>query len=60
MWPIIYDGRSRARSGIHSSGFPSVGPGPLIQFYHTRPGLGVAGFVRGRVLIGWTLPISSN
>lgn len=51
-------GRSQARSGIHSSGFPLASPVPLFDSSMPDPGFSAAGFVRGRVLPGYMLPIS--
>jgi hypothetical protein len=58
-WPIIYDGWSWAKRGIHSNDFSSVCM-PLSGSATLDPRLGVVGFVRGWALLGWTLLISSK
>jgi hypothetical protein len=44
--------RSRAMRGIYSSGFPLARPALLSGSATSYPGLGVAGFVGGRILLG--------
>jgi hypothetical protein len=48
-----------ARRGVHSSGFPPTRL-TLVRFATTDFEFGVAGFIQGRVLLGWTLPVTSD
>jgi hypothetical protein len=60
MWAVIYHMSVWDHAQDPLEWFPFGTPDPLSGSAMPDLGLGVAGFIRRRVPLGWVLPISSN
>jgi hypothetical protein len=60
MQPITYDGSISGQASYPLEWVPFGSSGPLSRFTVLNPRLGVAGYVRGKVLPRQTFPFSSS